>query len=162
MAQDTMIYVKWTFWATVCLSFLAATPAVCQEQKTVPKKELKPFQPPQLRVVDPIVASDEGCARDFAKALKLDGLEQRKYLFDLFQYGCLERLDGTYYANILSLAQFGEGAPKIEMRKVYLIPLSGTTKEHTGWIAAKELLDIAPIQRILDAMRAQQKATDVK
>ena len=92
---------------------------------------------------------------------RLDGLEQRKYLFDLFQYGCIERLDGPYYANVLSLAQFGEGA-KVEMRKVYLSPISGSTKEHTGWIVAKELLDIAPIQRVLDAMRAQHKATEVK
>jgi hypothetical protein len=142
---------------------LALAPAVCQDQEGIaPKKELRPFQAPQLRVVDPIVASDEGCARDFAKALKLDGLEQRKYLLDLFQYGCVERLNGPYYANILSLVQFGEGAAKVEMRKVYLIPVSGTTKEHTGWIAAKELIDIALIQRALDALRALQKSTEVK
>ena len=141
---------------------LASTPVVGQDQKGVaPKKEPRPFQAPELRVVDPIVASDEGCARDFVKALKLDGLEQRKYLADLFRYGCVEQLEGPYYANILRLAQVGDGAEKIEMRKVHLINTS-TAKVADGWILAKGVFDIAPIQKALDAARAQIKAAEAK
>jgi len=144
------------------LFVLAPAPVVCQDQNgTAPKKELRPFQAPELRVVDPIVASDEGCARDFVKALKLDGLEQRKYLTDLFRYGCVEQLEGPYYANILGLAQVGDGAGKIAMRKVHLINTL-TAKVADGWILAKEVFDIASIQKAVDAARAQMKAAEAK
>lgn len=89
---------------------LAAMPALAQDQ---PKPPLKPFKTPDLRLLDPLIAKDEGCAKNLAKAVALDGLEQRKYLTELFVYGCIREAPGAYKTNILEFKNFGEGANSV-------------------------------------------------
>ena len=126
-----------------------------QDTGTTPKKELKTFRAPELRVINPIVASDEGCVRDFVKALKMDGLEQRKYVSDLFRYGCIERLDGSYLINILGLSQLNDGVGgKVEVQHVHLIS-NKTTKTTDGWILARELVEFGPITKRRSTPRAR-------
>jgi hypothetical protein len=40
----------------------------------------------------PVLIKDEGCARDYVKAQALGGLEGRKMLVDLIEYGCIKKL----------------------------------------------------------------------
>ena len=112
-------------------------------EKTTPK----PFQVPEMRAVDPLVASDEGCAKDLAKAGQLEGLEQRKLLFDLFFYGCVRRFDGPYYVHILDIRDIGPA--KIPFRKVHLINATdGKTAD--GWMSAREMFDVSVIHQVLE------------
>jgi hypothetical protein len=52
-----------------------------------------------------LTAKDEGCAKDMAKAVLMEGLEQRKFLADLFVYGCVYIVDGTHRANITAVRE---------------------------------------------------------
>lgn len=41
----------------------------------------------------PVILKDAACARDYAKALKATGVDGRKQIAELSQYGCLEPTD---------------------------------------------------------------------
>jgi hypothetical protein len=49
-----------------------------------------------LRTAFPLLAEEEGCAKDYAKALELDGLDRRKALRELITYNCVHKLNGIY------------------------------------------------------------------
>lgn len=65
----------------------------------------KPARPPAKSqtidgyVITPTILKDAGCARDYAKALQIGGLEGRKQLAGLAEYGCIETVhaDALYY-----------------------------------------------------------------
>jgi hypothetical protein len=123
---------------------LMAVPAVCQEPLTAPGVK--------ATVTNIILFSDEGCARDFAKALRMGGgLEYRKYLFDLLQYRCIHLYSDTFYWNGLDRSQVSDGVDKFEIRKVHLISLD-TAGEVDGWMFTKRIYDIKAITAILTTL----------
>jgi hypothetical protein len=130
--------------------------ACAANAQTAPKKDLKVFQPPEYVVSDVVLARDEGCAKDLAKAAALEGLEQRKLIADLFSYGCAQLAEGSYHANILAVRQYGDAPKKVQVRRVYLINVA-TGQGREGWILATNLLDLAAVRKILDAARSEQK-----
>jgi len=46
--------------------------------------------------LDPVIAKDEGCARDLVKAIRTGGLDGRKRMVELVQFGCTDVLDGEW------------------------------------------------------------------
>jgi hypothetical protein len=129
----------------LCLVLLAVT-AIAQT------KAPKVFHPPENRIVDPLIARNEGCLKDLLGALKLEGLQQRKLVVDLFTYGCVERLKGSYYVNILGLRELN----KIQVRRVHLISTDGP-KTADGWIFSRDIVDLAEIWKLLDRVAAERK-----
>jgi hypothetical protein len=121
------------------------------------KQPTKPFKPPDFALVNPLIARDEGCVRDLAKAVRMDGLEQRKYLADLFVFGCVQRLSGSFRANILDFRKYGDGQGAVPVRKVYLIN-SVTAEEKGGWVIAGELISPQIIDAVIKSLpRADKK-----
>lgn len=135
---------------------LLALACAALAQTPTPKAERKVYQPPEYVLVDPLVAKDEGCAKDLAKAAVLEGLEQRKLLADLFLFGCIQIEDGTYRANLTAVREYGDPPKKVQVRRVYLIS-SATGKSKEGWILANQLLDVAALRKIVQAVEAEKK-----
>ena len=131
---------------------MLATTVMFGQQKQQPK----PFKPPDFALVDPLIARDEGCVRDLAKAVRMDGLEQRKYLADLFVFGCVQRLSGSFRANILDFRKYGEGQGAVPVRKVYLINLV-TAEEKRGWVIAGELISPQIIDAVIKSLPTDDK-----
>jgi hypothetical protein len=93
-------------WPMVLSSLLGA------EQKAAPKR----FTPPDdFFVEDPLLAKDEGCAKDYAKALTLSGLEQRKMVADLVVYKCADTVPGIFTVLITGGKVFDAGSQHIDM-----------------------------------------------
>lgn len=127
-------------------------------QDAVPKPQPKPFKPPAFRLLHPVLAKDEGCMRDLAKGTRMDGLEQRKYIADLFIFGCVQRLEGVFSASITQFRDFGTGSDAVPARRVFLVD-QATAKDYTGWILANELSPsiIDAIIESLPARRSEKK-----
>jgi hypothetical protein len=52
--------------------------------------------PKEGYAISPLVIKDEGCAKDYLRAQRATGIEQRKLLAELFQYECVKQLTGIY------------------------------------------------------------------
>lgn len=103
----------------------------------------KKFVPPKVieYIFEPVVAKDDGCARDYAQALATAGLEQRKQLAELVRYGCVEILDGLYHVFVkdsrsIMVAGKPEGILKVKLLAVVIGGLVGSKMEEEGWIVA--------------------------
>ena len=147
-----------------------ACAAFCQTQ---PAKEHKAFKPPDLRIIDPLIAKDEGCAKDLAKLPNMVGLEQRKFLADLLTYGCvrLSPCKGMHFVNWLGAREFGEGSKKVRVSQVKLLSFAcGGATIGDGWVLSGEVFDaswesgpknrlISPetVSKVLAAQEAQKK-----
>jgi hypothetical protein len=105
--------------AALLLSLVAL--ALAQDApKTTPKPFKEPARPELAE--NALLARDEGCAKDLAKAAALGGIEQVKYLAELFKFGCVRMLPGrgpTQVA-ILDVRKIGSGASAVPIRKVLL------------------------------------------
>jgi hypothetical protein len=117
--------------------FLAFTLTALAQQ---PARVLKPFTPPPVStfVPNPIVASNIGCAKDLAKASKLEGLEQHKALFELTRYGCVRLAPGGYTAVTLEVQMLD----KVAFQRVRLISLNDYESVNStieGWIPVSDL-----------------------
>lgn len=139
-----------------CVAAVAAVLLMAPPLSSQQKQEPKPFKPPMFLLSSPLLAKDEGCAKDLAKAVHFEGLEQRKYLVDLFVFGCIQRVPGLYRANILDFRKYGEGQASVSMRKVYLIdPVTG--KDTTGWVLADELISQQTIDAVIKSLPPEGK-----
>ena len=106
----------------------------------------RPFTPPEEYYTSrPAVAKDEGCARDYARALALEGIEQRKMLADLVRYGCLDIMDGAVYRAFISESRtFVGGKQEFAMVKVRLtssretLPVGAAVLKE-GWVLRRSL-----------------------
>jgi hypothetical protein len=127
--------------------------AFCQ---TASKKELRPFTPPEFRAVNPLIAKDEGCAKDLAKVPRMEGLEQRKFLADLFAYGCVRLSPGEHLVNILGLREVGEGDKKIQVSHVKLFSKT-TTEVIDGWTLSGDLISQDLIDKVLAELELLKK-----
>ena len=115
--------------------------------QTQPPKERKVFKPPDLRAFSPLVAKDDGCAKDLVKAAGMEGLAQRKFLADLLAYGCVRVVPGMTLIHVFDLREFGEGTKKIRFSLADLMPQvigdrfnsSGSTIH--GWVISDEIFD---------------------
>ena len=92
-------------------------------------KPLKTFVPPKLLeyVVEPVLAKDDACARDYAQALAVSGVEQRKQLAALITYGCIEAIHGIYHVFIgesRSIIVLGRPSQILQVHLV-AIPIGG-------------------------------------
>jgi hypothetical protein len=117
--------------AAVAMTFACVFMCVAQT-----KKPAKPFVPPApLYAIDPVLSKDPGCARDFAKASLLDGVEQRKALAELVTFGCTERITGIYRAFIQDSKTITVNDRAVLARQVHLVALTEVpgTKEPITW-----------------------------
>jgi hypothetical protein len=145
-----------------------ACAAFCQTQAP---KVLKAFKPPDLRIVDPLIAKDEGCAKDLAKVPNMVGLEQRKFLADLFTYGCvrLSVCNGMHSVTWISSRTFGEGGKAVGVSHAKLWP-KACDGFMDGWVLSGEVFDASresgpknrlisseTISKVLAAQEAQKK-----
>ena len=93
-------------------TLLLATGLLCiaQAKKTTAKgdanKEPKLDDYSGYALLDTILIKDVGCAKDYAKARHAEGIERRKMLADLFEYGCIELLR-LVYAVIAPIHELG-------------------------------------------------------
>jgi hypothetical protein len=115
-------------------------------------KATKEFKPPQHVTSDPLVAPDEGCAKDLAKASRMEGLELRRFVSDLLRYGCAEWLQGPHLTNITAIRSFPVGAEKVGMLKVNLISTK-TSEIKEGWILDKQVVEMGAIRRTLAILK---------
>ena len=129
------------------IALLAASALFAQEK--APRKQ---FVDPEWRMIDPVVARDEGCGRDLAKAGRMDGIEKRKYLADLFIYGCVERLTGGFLAKLLAFRNYGEGDNAVQIRKVLLIPTAIGDKPREGWVLESATFTAEDVRKVLEAI----------
>lgn len=113
-------------------------------------KATKPFAPPSEFYVDGApIAKDEGCAKDYARALSLSGLDQRKMLADLVTYHCVEVLEGRWKALIVEGKNFGPDKQPVHLVRVnlafglHVLPV-GRFVEKRGWILPSNLIAIRP------------------
>ena len=56
--------------------------------------------PKEGYAISPLVIKDEGCAKDYLRAQRAAGIEQRKLLAGLFQYECVKQLTGIYSVTV--------------------------------------------------------------
>jgi hypothetical protein len=142
---------------------LLCTVAQAQSTKAPPK----PFVMPDLRayVFSPLLAKDEGCAKDLVKASHLEGLELRKYLAELLTYGCVVQLDGVYEARVIGMRQFVDGTQKVGMKHVALLGFGEkrlTEPIREGWVSAKAVISQAQLEKEVEAKREELKAAEKK
>ena len=69
-----------------------------------------------------VLAKDIGCAKDYAKALTAEGVQQRKMIADLFEYGCAEQLRFVY---VMWSSEKPQAVPSSEKRTVTFWKVSG-------------------------------------
>ena len=117
------------------------------------RRPTKPFTPPEdYYTSQPVVAKDEGCAKDYLKALTLSGLEQRKMLADLISYQCVEVMQFRYRALILEGKTLDVGSQHFPMVRVNLatnlgvVPI-GPAVVKTGWMLNSALVKRSQIER---------------
>jgi len=93
---------------------LSVTALLAQAKTTAPKSKVSSSEG---FVVNPVVSKDFGCAEDLVKAMKASGIEQRKMLGDLIDYGCVRRFKGVFYGAKLESRKFAG----VALAKVSLI-----------------------------------------
>jgi len=69
-----------------------------------------------------VLIKDIGCAKDYVKALATEGVQQRKMIAELFEYGCAERLRFVY---LMFSSEKPQGVPSSDKRTVTLWKVSG-------------------------------------
>jgi hypothetical protein len=152
----------------LCIALLPLV-LFCQQTKKTPAKE-KP--PDSGFLISPLVFKDDGCAKDYLKAQALSGVEKRKALAEIAEYGCLEeRLNAIYHAAVASTTSVVLSKTQtVKISRVSVIVdwdrtgrLLGKEPdyEHTslgavGWIIDSDLLRLTEAQ--VDALIAKQKA----
>jgi hypothetical protein len=134
----------------------AASLLLCANLSCAQQPPTKTFHPPAyLPVEKPLVAKDEGCMKDLAKASRMEGVEQRKFLVDLFVYDCVQQLPSTYYLHITNVKQFGTGDAAVQARGVHLIDVIGG-KATDGWMLADHVITADAIVKAMEAAEAQR------
>ena len=136
----------------IALIALAIAPLLAQI-----KPAPKPFTPPDLRVyaMDTILIKDEGCARDYLKALQMEGVELRKALGDLENFGCAQALKGVYGGTIWDMKTLTQGTLSLRFDRVTLvdetfgIPSPGPTVPKQGWLLDRDVLTRAAIEKLI-------------
>jgi hypothetical protein len=83
--------------------------------KTAPKQSTGGY------AVTPVLIKDEGCAKDYLRALSLDGLEERKGMAELYDYGCIKKLEHIYLAFAEPVRTVTSGTKKMQIRHVGLM-----------------------------------------
>ena len=126
------------------LKLLAVTFLLAESLVAQTKQPTKSFTPPEdYYTAEPVVAKDEGCAKDYAKALALSGLEQRKMLAELITYKCAEVLPFHYRVLVVESKTFDVGTQHFPMVRVRLsdggLPV-GPTVVKEGWIIRSALM----------------------
>src|ERR1700678_1595745 len=86
-----------------------------------PTTESKALEPKSGYAITPVLIKDEGCARDYLKAQSLGGLEGRKMLVDLAEYGCIKKLQRIYLALAEPPRIVAYGKQKLVIRQVRLM-----------------------------------------
>jgi hypothetical protein len=138
---------------------------LCQQAERTPAKQ-KPEDSGFL--ISPTIFKDDGCARDFVKAQSLSGVEKRKALAEIAQYGCVEeRTDAIYTAIVVESSTVALKTQKVKISKVVTIlegertsqlggdPLAASLGAE-GWIIDSDLRRLDAVE--FDALIAELKA----
>jgi len=123
---------------TTAFGLILAMALAGQQHKAT--KPFKPVGPPQLVIEDPLIAKDEGCAKDLAKVPSLEGIERRKFVTELLLYKCVIFEKGLISVQSLGYKEFGEGKNKVGLRQVKVFAAGNLV---TGWVLADEVYDMA-------------------
>jgi hypothetical protein len=122
---------------TTAFGLILALALAGQQHKAT--KPFKPVGPPQLVIDDPLIAKEEGCAKDLAKVPSLDGLERKKFVTELLLFRCVIFEKGMVSVQSLGYKEFGEGKNKVGLRQVKLFAGGNFV---TGWVLADEVYDL--------------------
>jgi hypothetical protein len=126
--MDTEVGQKMRSFRTVAALALIATAALAQQKKTaIPKTGFAAM---------PLLLKDEGCARDYAKAIAAGGLEMRKQITDLISYGCIEKTVGVFRGAVLEERRTTKGTPALVRVSLVCASYCGDRKILAGWIPA--------------------------
>lgn len=140
-----------------------------------PPRVLKKFEPPDglVYTLTPVIATSESCARDYAKALSLSGLEQKKMMADLAAFHCIETLSFIYRGFIMDTRTFDFGGEHYQMARVNLVvdtemlSLAGLTlyggisteeAAKEGWVIRRLLVNRTTIQVLAKEAADREKA----
>jgi hypothetical protein len=98
--------------------------------------------------VAPMVFADEGCARDYARAYQFEGVEFRKRIAELNQYGCIDTTATGIFAAIATVRKdLAVEKGKVALfRKVIL-----ESDARRSWIAASKPEVMSPPRRSMYA-----------
>jgi hypothetical protein len=136
-----------------CLLLVTIVAAVFAQQKSAPKTPA----PEVGYVVAPQLFKDAGCLRDYLKAQAAEGLERRRALSDLLQYGCVEKtVDAIYWATVKETKRIISGSKQVSAKRVVLIVDADKTSMIThhevdydvtplgreGWVLADQILHL--------------------
>jgi hypothetical protein len=127
-----------TIGAAVLL-FSASAQALPAQQKP------KPFTLPPAFVLDNSLVAKDGCEKDFVKAASLEGMEQGKYLAELFAYGCIRILPGKHQTNLLDVQQYGA----VSIRKVRIYT---GTRDLICWVLTSKVISWDTINAALASL----------
>ena len=138
-----------------CLVCMLAITGMAPAQP--PKKATRPFLPPVIfPLTNPIIAKDEPCIRDLTKALALEGLAERKFLADLFKYGCLNRVEGIFNVSITAVHLYRVGPRQVPLHEVHLInKLGGDPID--GWVLGSQLISLDELEIAFKIWQSDQK-----
>lgn len=163
MVKATM---RFTAGTTVSVLLLASA-VICTAQPKTANRAAKQEAPKVQEgyvFPDTLLIKDLGCAKDYAKATKAEGIEQRKMLAELFKYGCVEQLRFVYYVSSTDRQAIGS----VTVWKVIAVyidrltkPLIGEAETNrrqeelngeyigkAGWIAAKDFQHVTEDQMV--------------
>lgn len=99
----------------------------CHLERLIELKKLEIVGSIRGYALNPTLIKDAPCARDYMKAVSLDGLARRKATAELFSYGCLETLDNGYPQHVYQVVTkeppitIVSGAKKLVLWKVVVI-----------------------------------------
>ena len=89
---------RWSTGMRIPIALLVIALACVAQTKTGKATKAEPQKKAASGYILPgtVLAKDLGCAKDYVKALAAEGVQQRKLLADLFDYGCAERVRFVY------------------------------------------------------------------
>jgi hypothetical protein len=87
----------------------------------------------------------------------LEGLEQRKFLTELFVYGCVRISPGAYSVKIYGLREYGEGEKKVRVSHVGLLSTTRVNEIIDGWILDQSLIPKDLIENAVAALELLKK-----
>ena len=106
----------------------------------------------RVYAIRPLLFKDEGCVRDYLKAQAASGVEKRKALADLVQYGCMEKLSWIYSAEVSKTLRISasKGSPLVKVAAVVVVIDSALTEKAFRQGLHYEASDIAKDGFMLD------------
>jgi hypothetical protein len=104
--------------------------------------------------IAPLVLKDEGCARDYLRAIAAGGVATRKQLAELVAFGCAEKMTGVFRGTTLEKKIPREAPTAIHRVSMVCAAYCGDKLVLTGWIVGREFQPAtdAEIQAVIKSL----------